>query len=223
MENLKLSLLIIFLSLFSLVGAQTPSLSVKGGLNMSNLYGDDLPDKTMKPGFHIGLGVDFDFTPNMALQTGLFYSTKGVKFKDAFEGDLGGTEIYDVMPMTRSTAAPIAGSDVTVNANYLQLPIHLAYKIDVMPGTKVVLHAGPYAAYGIGGKIKYGSIEIDTFDKDSALKPFDAGVGLGVGAEFGVFLIDLGWDMGLINIARDEGDDGSIKTQNAYLSLGYKF
>ncbi|MBZ4657411.1 MAG: outer membrane protein beta-barrel domain, partial [Methermicoccus sp.] len=37
----------------------------------------------------------------------------------------------------------------------------------------------------------------------------------------GQFLLDLGWDMGLVNISRI--DDGNIKNQNAYLSIGYRF
>ena len=52
-------------------------------------------------------------------------------------------------------------------------------------------------------------------------KPFDAGLGLGVGAEFERFLVDIGWDMGLVNISNNT--DGNIKNQNAYLSVGYKF
>ena len=197
MKKLKLSLLIAFLGMFSIVGAQTTSLSIKGGLNMSNFYGDELSDKNMKPGFHIGLGADLGFTPNMALQTGLFFSTKGAKYT-------------------------FGSIEYNVTANYLQLPVHLAYKIDVTPGTKVVFHAGPYVAYGIGGKNKIGSTEtINTFDKDLGLKPFDAGLGLGVGAEFGAILVDLGWDMGLTNLSR--ASSGNIKTQNAYVSLGYKF
>lgn len=214
MKKLKLSLLIAFLGMVSLVGAQTASFSIKGGLNMSNFYGDKLNDKDMKPGFHIGVGADLELIPNVALQTGLFYSTKGAKYS------------YDI---------PIAGGKVeyNVSANYIQLPVHVAYKIEVIPGTKVVFHAGPYIAYGVGGKrkitagwesgneIEIGPKEVNTFNKEWGFKPFDTGVGLGIGAEFGILTIDLGWDIGLTNIART--DNGNVKTQNAYLSLGYKF
>ena len=94
-----------------------------------------------------------------------------------------------------------------------------------MPGTKVVLHAGPYIAYGIAGKTKADvaglSEKVDTFGDDGLdLKPFDAGLGLGVGAEFGKIILDLGWDMGLTNIGDSYAD---VKTQNAYLSVGYRF
>lgn len=39
--------------------------------------------------------------------------------------------------------------------------------------------------------------------------------------EFGPVLLDLGWDMGLVNISNR--DNGDVKNQNAYLSVGYKF
>jgi len=200
MKKLKLSLLIAFIGMASFVGAQNVSFSVKGGLNISNFYGDELSDKNTKVGFHAGVGADFEFAPTIFLQTGLFYTAKGAEYSSKEDGDL---------------------VDINTTANYLQLPVHLAYKIDVTPGTKVVLHAGPYVAYGISGKKKIGPLEIDTFDGDIGFKPFDAGVGLGVGAEFGRILVDLGWDMGLTNISRF--NNGDVKTQNAYLSLGYKF
>ncbi len=200
MKKLKLSLVIALLGIVSLASAQNTSFSIRGGLNMSNFYGDELSDKNMKIGFHAGVGADFEFAPNISLQTGLFYTAKGAEFSSKDEGDI---------------------IDIKSTANFLQIPIHAAYKIDVTPGTKVVLHAGPYLAYGIGGTMKGGPLKIDTFDSDVGLKPFDAGLGLGVGAEFGMFLVDLGWDMGLTNLSRF--DSGNVKTQNAYLSVGYKF
>ena len=69
MKKIKLSLVIVLLSMVSLAGAQTPSFSIKGGLNMSNFYGDKLSDKSMRTGFHLGVGADFDFAPNMAIQS----------------------------------------------------------------------------------------------------------------------------------------------------------
>ena len=134
MKKFKLSLIIAFLGMVTLVGAQSVSYSIKGGLNMSNFYGDELDDKNMKVGFHVGVGADLEFVPNMGIQTGLFFSSKGAKY-------------------TFNTA------ELEVNANYLQLPVHFAYKIDVMPGTRVVLHAGPYVAYGVGGKTKLNIAE----------------------------------------------------------------
>lgn len=207
MKKMRLSLLVAMLAIVTVASAQV-NLGVKGGINMSNFYGDELDDKNVKIGFNVGLLVDYEFMYNSAIQTGLFFTTKGAKYDGSFEGVSG---------------------EVSVNPMYLQLPVHYAYKIDVTPGTRVVLHAGPYAAYGVGGKAKVklssseGSVESDGIDVfgDDGFKRFDAGLGLGVGAEFGPFLVDLGWDMGLVNIS--PVDNGNIKNQSAYLSVGYKF
>ena len=201
MKKLRLSLVVAMLAIVTAASAQL-NLGIKGGVNMSNLYGDELTDKNMKVGFHVGLAADYDFAPSMALQTGLFFTTKGAKV------------VYDF---------PIIGQiDGTVNSLNLQLPVHFAYKQEVTPGTRIVLHGGPYVAYGVGGKISSGDTDLgDTFGDNGLLKPFDAGLGLGVGAEFGRFLVDVGWDMGLVNIANFDG--GNLKNQNAYLSLGFKF
>lgn len=202
MKKIKLMLVLALFAMVTAVSAQV-SLGVKGGINMSNLYGDELDNENVKIGFNVGLLADIDFSFNSAIQTGLFFTTKGYKYDS---GNL----------------------DYTENLMYIQLPVHYAYKIDVTPGTRVVFHAGPYAAYGVGGSRKLdagelGSLEVDKIFGDgmSQYKPFDAGLGLGVGAEFGTILVDLGWDMGLVNISNTS--NGNVKNQNAYLSVGYKF
>lgn len=184
------------------VSAQV-GLGVKGGINMSNFYGSEINHENVKIGFNIGLLADYEFSYNSAIQTGLYFTTKGYKYDS---NSLG----------------------FKVNLMYLQLPVHYAYKVDVSPGTRVVFHGGPYIAYGVGGsrKVSVGDIGFSESDKifgsgDFQYKPFDAGLGLGVGAEFGPILADIGWDFGLVNISNTS--NGNIKNQNAYLTVGYKF
>ena len=50
MKKFKLSLITAFLAIATLVSAQSASLSIKGGLNMSNFYGKNLNDKNINPG-----------------------------------------------------------------------------------------------------------------------------------------------------------------------------
>lgn len=219
MKKIKLSLVIALLGMVSIVSAQSASLNIKGGLNMSNFYGKNLSDKNIKPGFHIGVGADLEFITDVSIQTGLYFSSKGAEY---------------------TANIPVGVGDVNykVTTNYIQLPIHLAYKIDIKEGTRMFLHAGPYLAYGVGGtrditagwegnEVVIGPKDSDAFDKDWGYKPFDIGVGLGVGIEFDLFLIDLGWDMGLKNIARNIKEipvyKPTVKNQSAYLSIGYKF
>lgn len=199
MRKLKFSILVVAMLVVATVAHAQVDLGIKAGVNMSNVYGDNVKNDNVKIGFNVGIAADYGFSYSTSLQTGLFLSTKGYERK-------------------------VSDTEYSVNMMYLQLPLHLAYKIDVTPGTRVVLHAGPYAAYGISGKrsLKSGNYEIDLPVKvfDGQFKPFDFGAGLGVGAEFGQFLVDLGWDMGLIDISKTSNKK---KTQNAYLSVGYKF
>lgn len=208
MKNLRLTFVIALLAMFGVANAQL-DMGIKGGLNISNFYGDALNDRNMKPGFHIGLAADCEFAPNVALQSGVFFSTKGSKYTGEFFGVKG---------------------EYSINPMYVQIPVHLAYKIDVTSGTRIVLHAGPYAAYGVAGKSKLkisaGQSSTESngknlFGSNGVFNPFDAGLGLGAGAEFGPLMLDLGWDMGLLNISKLK--NGNVKTQNAYLSVGYKF
>ncbi|MDD4778244.1 MAG: porin family protein [Fermentimonas sp.] len=197
MKTKRLFLVFVIIATVTSVSAQV-NLGVKGGVNLSNVYGEDVTDNNAKIGFHAGILADYEFSYNSAIQTGIFFTTKGFKMDDEID-------------------------NTTVNAMYLQLPVHYAYKLDVSPGTRIVFHGGPYAAYGIGGKMTNGG-EMDTFGDEGLFERFDAGLGIGVGAEFGAILLDIGWDMGLVDVMIDEFSEGSsVKNQNAYLSIGYKF
>ncbi|MDR1089852.1 MAG: PorT family protein [Prevotella sp.] len=164
---------------------------VKAGVNLSNASGEG-ESADAKIGFNVGVTLDYGFTPDIYLLTGLQLTTKGYTLKEENE-------------------------KITSNMMYLQLPVHVGYKLTVAEATKIVFHAGPYVAYGIGGKTD----GVKSF-QDGAYKKFDFGVGLGVGAEFGKIGVDLGYDFGLANI-NDTNVDGKIKNQNAYLTVGYKF
>ncbi|MDO5664814.1 MAG: porin family protein [Bacteroidia bacterium] len=224
---MRLSLVVAMLAIVTAASAQL-SLGVKGGVNMSNFTGKEVKDTKMKLGFNVGVSADYEFMPNMAIQSGLYFVTKGATLAEK-EEELLGLKVK---------------SSIALNAMYLQVPVHFAYKLDVTPGTRLVFHAGPYIAYGVGGKTKAkikisGDIPaefkdkineeikkiegegVNTFDKKEGIKRLDAGLGIGVGAEFGRFLVDLGWDMGLLNLSEDK--NSPVRNQNAYLSVGYKF
>lgn len=213
MKNLLKATLVAFVLTFATnINAQSPiSVGVKAGLNVSNQSyksGGVSISGDAKIGFNAGLTLDINLPSNLAVMSGLELSTKGIKFD-------------------------IENTEVSTNAMYLQLPIHLGYKIEVAPRTKVHFNAGPYMAYGIGGKSKTSVLgqdfKEDTFG-DDALKRFDFGLGIGAGITFiDKVQIRLGYDFGLANVGRkginiDEGSyDIKVKNRNFYVSLGYLF
>ncbi len=87
--------IIVVLLLFALASdANSQTISIKGGLNLSNmsidtdLDNDDDPD--WKVGFVIGGAVEFPFTDALSLETGLFIASKGFKESGKYAEDWGG-------------------------------------------------------------------------------------------------------------------------------------
>lgn len=202
---IRMSLVAVAMIFCVAVNAQV-SLGVKAGVNLSN-YGGDIDDTDAKAGFNVGLTAEFGLPlTSMYILSGLELNTKGAKYEEG-------------------------GYKLTSNAMYLQLPVHFGYRISALETFGVSFHAGPYIAYGIGGKTKIEGVKFDTFG-DDGLKEFDFGLGLGVNAEFSKLSVGIGYDFGLANIARniemEIGDlnlksDVKVRNMNAYLSVGYKF
>ncbi|MDR6566319.1 outer membrane insertion C-terminal signal [Chitinophaga ginsengisegetis] len=151
-------------------------------------------------GIRAGVTVDIPLADEFYIGTGLLYSGKGGKDKD---------------------------TDVKTTLSYLELPVHFMFKPEVGTG-RLVLSAGPYLAYGLGGKIKdTGFGDLDVYDDEATVlkqKRFDAGLGINVGYELPVGLyFGLNTDLGLINTADNTDNDRSFKNTSFGVSVGYKF
>ncbi len=197
----KVCLLILFATISSFSFAQV-TWNVKGGMNISNWNGDDL-DSNAKVGYKIGGGMEYAFDKMWSLQTSLFLSSKGVKADGWYDSN--------------------NNVDVTINQVYLEVPVMAALRMPIDEKINLVLSAGPYLAYGIGGKIsaESGGIteSMNTFG-DDALDRFDAGLGYGVAGEFGKIVVGLDGQFGLVKVA---SESGAPKNINFSLTLGYKF
>lgn len=192
-------LLVVLTAISFSAKAQEIIFGIKTGINIAdmNMKLDGVgfsADTDSRIGFNIGATVDYGFTENWFLQSGLDFTTKGTEWK-------------------------LLGEKIKIKAYYLQIPIHAAYKFDVSEQAKLVISAGPYMACGVGGKTKVAGEKGDTFGSDG-LDRFDFGLGLGAGLEVQNIAINLGYDHGLIDI----GDEGlEVKNRNWYMSVGYKF
>jgi len=168
---------------------------VKAGVNLST-FGGDMKNTKSTFKYQVGITADIALTNNLYVLTGLDFQTKGSKY------------------------SPKSAPNIKYNPMYLSIPAHLGYKFELLPGTKLVINAGPYIAYGIGGKAK-GDGNSEKIFGDNRFKRLDYGVGGGIGFEFGKFCVNGGYDLGLANVSDVKGN--KIKNRNAYLTLGYKF
>lgn len=202
---MKKSILFVLLALVSMAGFSQITWNAKVGMNISNYTGDDV-DMSAKVGVKLGFGMDYAFNKTWSLQPSLFFSQKGAK-----------------------TSVTILNNSVeqTVNAMYLELPVMAAARFNVANNTNIVVSAGPYFACGVAGKARTEmvmeglktDVKESTFGEDS-FDRFDAGLGVGVAAEFGRIIVGLDGQYGLVKVY--DADD-SPKNMNFTISVGYKF
>lgn len=173
---------------------------VKAGLNISNVGSTDdeeFDNTKSNVGFHAGVTLDYAFTPQWYLLTGLEYTTKGVTIEMG-----SGYHDWDV------TAA------------YVQLPVSAGYKFRFTDDLAILVNTGPYFAYGVHGKAKAGSYKEDTFS-DDWLKNFDCGLLFGASLEWKKLCFGLGGEVGLVNVMQE--NNSKAQNRNFTLSVGYKF
>lgn len=224
----SVSLLVIGFLLNSVAEAQVPrpiTLGAKAGVALSTTSVDEYD---MTVGFDVGAVVDFNFSRNLFVRTGLDFVMKGAKL-DLYTGKMVGTVAEYNNKYTR------------VHLNYLQLPLMVGYRTPVSPGVFVYASGGVYGSYGIwaSGKYRYSTnlieeknenIDYDSFD-DLQLKKFDFGLVGAIGVEYDRYSVNIGYEYGLLNLNKTTNatqpsnftNGDSWHNMNATCTLGYRF
>ncbi len=208
---MKKGLIFVLFALVSIVSYSQISWNVKAGMTMNNVT--KIEDSKMKLGYTFGVGVDYAINDMWAIQSGLNLSAKGTKGEESYSED-GDTESF------KSKVNPV----------YLEIPILAAVKFPVSDNMKFVVNAGPYIAFGLGGKrtLDYSYTSVDYPDENeststdyklfkkedgaekAALKRFDLGLQYGIGLEFGHYLVNLSGQYGFINPINEKGRMGDL-------------
>ena len=211
MKNLKRILAVVLvLAGATKIQAQenSPSLGIKGGYNMSNLYTEDVDDQNVLSGFNIGLFATLPLSSSVALQPELIYTTKGAELQ------------YD-NAFTAGTAK--------FRLNYVEVP--LLIKANLTKNFNV--HFGPYAAFLIDSKItnegQNGDINFEQEIDREDLNTVDFGVAAGLGFDFDSFGIGARYNYGLSTVGKERTYAGGTYTfpdsKNSVLSIyaAFKF
>jgi len=207
----KVLLISIALFAFILTSNAQVSFGPKVGLNLANVYGDNMDDAEMKIGAQVGVAVDFAFSDAISLQTGLLFPQKG--FKES-EGDFTST----------------------FNINYLDIPVHAVYGLD-LGGNKLQFFVGPYVGVGLTGKAKLemGDMEeeidfqfvndVTDADEDKyPVKRFDVGLDFGAGFMVSNFQIQAQYGLGMANLMpKYDGEDPEDKMSNGVINLSVTY
>ncbi|MEN9906995.1 MAG: hypothetical protein RLZZ540_136 [Bacteroidota bacterium] len=203
MKNLILAGMIC-LSFVSFTKAQTlsPSVGIKGGVNFSNLYTEDVDDNNILTSFNAGLYVNLPVSSGVSIQPELNFSRKGSEL------------VYD---------NAFASGTTRIKLNYLEMPVLL--KLNVTPNFNI--HFGPYAAYLIDGKATNesndGSFNFEDNISNDDLNKWDYGLSGGVGLDFGSTSLGVRYNYGLQTIGKERNFGGSTYTfpdsKNSALSV----
>ncbi len=217
MKKLFISVLVMLVINFSAT-AQT-RFGIKGGFNVANLSigGSATSGTTTSPiiGFNVGGFTEITIAGGFYFQSGVFVSTKGAKAKQS----------VTILGQTIS-------SESTITPTYVEIPFNLGCAIGFGENTKFHVLAGPYVAFGVGGKvkdangktenIKWGSEKATlTNNGGSDLKSLDLGFNIGAGIEHNNLLFGLQYGLGLSNISPQ--DNTTIKNNVFGISVGYVF
>jgi hypothetical protein len=174
-----LSALVIPISLI----AQDNRTGIKGGLNVSNLYIDDVSDESLRPGFHIGVFTQLPISETFVIQPEVLYSTKGAR----------ATYDTDVIDLE---------GEYSFNLNYVDVPVLATFKL----GESANIQVGPYVSYltnaGVStdGDIVEGASDLGR-DHFSTI---DYGLSAGFELNFSAVTVGTRYNYGLNQVADSE-------------------
>lgn len=201
--KLKILFLTAFCALATVTMAQKAGL--KGGVNFTNLYVDDVDDENMKIGFNAGAYYRGEITENFAIQPEFLFTQKGSEIQ--YDGFLGGDGKY------------------RFNLNYLEVPVLAVIKLG-----PVNFHAGPYLGFLVAANVKdvddNGNInDIESLDRDD-FNTLDTGIAGGIGFDFPTGILGIRYNYGFQEIGDDNNAAQATKnSKNSALQLylGFDF
>lgn len=166
-------------------------IGVKGGLNLSNMYTEDVDDNNLLVSFNAGIYASIPLAGSLSFQPEFLYSRKGSELA------------YDNAFVTGKAKFKL---------NYIEVPLLLKYNIV----KNFNIHAGPYVAYLIDAQVTNetdnGTFNFeDNLDNDDFNK-FDYGLSAGVGLDFQSIGIGARYNYGLSTIGKERSFAGSNYT-----------
>ncbi|MBQ0020433.1 MAG: PorT family protein [Bacteroidales bacterium] len=221
-----------------------------------------------------GSAFAIDNEPEEGLSTQVFLgmTTSSIQNLNSFDGKVGGTAgiKFDYMlpnahgtyinagldwimkgaKMSYKNDFPVIGTtEVTtkIPTHYIELPVHVGFRYNVMQDLGVYGEVGPYFAFGVGGNNKVSldadGSEVAQYESSYSIfkkakdrvnfQRWDAGFGFRVGCEYmNHYSLNLGCDWGFTDMWRDSYRDAAhdagvkldkIKNFAFNLSFGYRF
>lgn len=179
----------------------SPKFGIKGGVNLTNMFVDDVSDENMKVGFNAGFFAKLPITRGFSIQPELLYTSKGAKltYDNILEGE----------------------GEYRFNLNYIELPVLAVVNV----AKNFNLHVGPYVSYLAAANIKNLDDDGNNNDvvdlKAENFNRFDYGLVGGLGIDISNFTIGARYNYGLKEIGKSGSVSGQLTkdSRNSAISL----
>lgn len=185
----------------------TPKFGIKAGVNLTNMYVQDISDENMKVGLNAGFFAKLPLTRGFSIQPELLYSNKGAK--ETYNNFIQGSGEY------------------RFNLHYVEMPVLAVINV----GKNFNLHAGPYLAYLAAANVKNLNDEdgIEGVDELNAenFNRFDYGVAAGFGIDIDKVTLGARYNYGLREIGKSGSLAGELTKDsknsaiNLYIGFGF--
>ena len=184
--------------------AQDMPLGVKIGVNVATFSFDEDDfglEGSSKTGLMAGAFIRRQISEGFGLQIEGLITQKGAKLDDTFFDD---------------------EFDITIN--YLEIPVLARYEMPFGTGdTSFHVYGGPAFALKISDHQELDGDEIEE-DFEQDLKGADVGLAIGAGVDFNMWVVDVRYTFGLMNINDDPGaDDFPVRNRVFTVGVGYRF
>ena len=192
-----LSSIVILTSTSALAQDDENEVGVKAGLNLSNLFSDEINDQNARVGYQAGLFFKVGLTDHFAIQPEVLYTTKGTtaEYDNFLTGD----------------------GEFTQKFNYIEVPALAVINLN----ENINIHAGPYFAYLLSAQVENKSANsdfnfIEELDEDD-FNRFDYGLAAGVEFEFDIIGFGIRYDYGMAKVGKNQSfsfDGSEISSNN---------
>ncbi|MEO5788722.1 MAG: porin family protein [Gelidibacter sp.] len=201
MKNLFLATLVTIISATSIYAQSdntTTQFGVKGGVNLSNITGDDVGDLDSRTSFHLGLFLEIPISERFSFQPEVLYSGQGFNLNDKAEYKLDYIQV------------PLMAKVYLIKGLYAEAGPQFGFKVK------------EEVDYDSGAM---GTVEVDP--DDSVIKNFDTNLALGAGYKFdNGFSLSARYNLGLTSIIKDDAfliGDADVKSAVWQFGVGFSF
>ena len=183
-----------------------PRIGLKGGVNLSNFFTQDIDDENALIGFNAGVFIKMPLAKSFSVQPELYFTTKGseVSYNNLF-----------------------ASGNARFRLSYLELPVLLVWNIN----SNFNIHSGPCIAYLLSGDVtNESSAPLFDFEKNIDVNDYnrmDASVAVGAAIDIRKISLGARYNYGVTTIGKERDylgntyrfPDAKNSVLNVYVAL----